>query len=537
MRRVAVLVCFILAALPVSESAASDPEPASIAVRSDFNGDGIGDLAIGTPLESLGAIGDAGAVNVLYGTPSGLSASGDQWWHQDFSGDPSTIGGDPAEANDHFGSALAPGDFNADGFADLAIGVPDEDLGSTANAGEVDVIYGSPTGLAADGAVAWDQGFLAGDGAEANDRFGFALAAGNFGKGAQQDLAVGVPNEAVGTDPSFVGAVSVMFGSPTGLSDVGSQLWHQDMPGVAGEAGGGFGTTLVAGNFGKGTQSDLGISSPYKEVAGKEIAGAVTVLYGSSTGLRVTGSQFWNQNRPGVAGNGPQDRDAFGWALAAGNLGAGSIADLAVGVPGEMVGGKDFAGAVNVFYGSPSGLRASGSEFWHQDKPGAAGDGVQTNDHFGLSLAIGNFGRTSQADLAVGVFGEGVVGTVRTGAVNVLYGTADGLAPTGSQFWHQDRSGLAGDGAEQDDAFGWAIAAVGLGKDGRSDLAIDAGGEDVETVSGAGAVTVVYGSPTGLRVNGSQWWHQGVPGVSGDGAESFDSFGWTLYGSSNDPAD
>ena len=52
----------------------------------DFDGDRYADLAIGVPFEDIGAGTDAGAVNVLYATePKGLSAAGDQLWHQDIS--------------------------------------------------------------------------------------------------------------------------------------------------------------------------------------------------------------------------------------------------------------------------------------------------------------------------------------------------------------------------------------------------------------------------------------------------------------------
>ncbi|MBD2519357.1 FG-GAP repeat protein, partial [Nostoc sp. FACHB-973] len=54
-----------------------------------------------------------------------------------------------AEASDGFGSSLKTGDFNNDGFADLAIGVPGEDVGLISNAGTVNILYGSARGLTA----------------------------------------------------------------------------------------------------------------------------------------------------------------------------------------------------------------------------------------------------------------------------------------------------------------------------------------------------------------------------------------------------
>ena len=65
--------------------------------------------------------------------------------------------GDGAEAGDQFGSALAVGDFEGDGFDDLAVGVPGEDVGPIPDAGAVDVLPGFETGLDASKAQSWTQ--------------------------------------------------------------------------------------------------------------------------------------------------------------------------------------------------------------------------------------------------------------------------------------------------------------------------------------------------------------------------------------------
>ena len=68
----------------------------------DLNGDGYADLAVGVPYEGVGAVADAGGVNVLYGSSGGLSTTGSQWFDQSTSGLPGS-----AEAYDRFGGALA----------------------------------------------------------------------------------------------------------------------------------------------------------------------------------------------------------------------------------------------------------------------------------------------------------------------------------------------------------------------------------------------------------------------------------------------
>lgn len=181
------------------------------------------------------------------------------------------------------------------------------------------------------------------------------------------------------------GAVHVLYGSPTGLSATGSQLWSQNSAGIAGNAESGdiFGFALTAGDFNGDTRADLAIGAPGEN----GFAGLVHVLYGSEpAGLTATGSQLWWQNSAGIA-DVTESGDGFGSALAAGDFNGDTRVDLAIGAPGE----NSFAGLVHVLYGSAAGLTATGSQVWSQNSPGIA-DVAEAFDVFGETLAAGTLG-------------------------------------------------------------------------------------------------------------------------------------------------
>jgi FG-GAP repeat len=241
----------------------------------DFDGDGSDDLAVGSHLKRVGGRGQAGALWVLNG-PLSPGAQTLQFWHQArvFPGADSLSerdgDGTPNEPGDQFGTTLAAGDFNADGFRDLAIGVPFEDVlvqrsassfEFVLDAGAVVVIYGSADGLSITGRRPqfWTQQSInVEDDAESGDRFGASLTAWNFGRNGpdtrrvcrpinppnfcfdvpieRADLAIGVSRENVGNVPD-AGAVNVLYGSLSGngLTFLDDQLWTQGTPGVPGD--------------------------------------------------------------------------------------------------------------------------------------------------------------------------------------------------------------------------------------------------------------------------------------------------------------
>lgn len=175
------------------------------------------------------------------------------FWHQDSADSTGAIDG-VAEAFDSFGSALAVGDFDGNGFDDLAVGVPDEAVGSLASAGAVNVIYSaSGTGLAMFKNQIWTQGSsqIAGV-SEAGDRFGKTLAAGNFTTATNaDDLAIGAPGEAVG-EVKNSGAVNIIYGeTDNGLTYRNNTIFHygKNVNPYAAQTDAGFGSTLFVSGY------------------------------------------------------------------------------------------------------------------------------------------------------------------------------------------------------------------------------------------------------------------------------------------------
>ncbi len=343
----------------------------------DFNNDGFADLAVGAPGESSNILA-IGAVNVLYGGAAGLTGTGSQFFTQ------STSGGDTGEEHDSFGDTLTVGDFNNDGFADLAIGVPFESVGSVLEAGAVNVLFGSAAGLTATGSQFFTQDTSGADTAEAGDSFGSTLASGDFNNDGFADLAVGVPFESVGSVLE-AGAVNVLSGSAAGLTATGSQFLTQDTPGVgsAAEAGDSFGGALASGDFNHDGFADLGIGVPI-ESSSIVAVGAVNVLPGSAAGLTGSGSKFFTQNTSGV-GSSSEEGDFFGFALGSGDFNGDGFADLGVGVPFESSSIAS-VGAVNVLRGRATGLTGTGSQFFTQNTAGV-GSTAEEGDVFGFALA------------------------------------------------------------------------------------------------------------------------------------------------------
>ncbi len=478
-----------------------------------------GRLALAAGLATLGWLAPGAA-------QAQLLDFGSQLWHQNVA-----EVADAAEPDDLFGQALASGDFNGDGRADLAVGVPGQPVGEV-SAGAVHVFYAAGTqGLAAAGNEVFHQGRPGMLGAaEEGDLFGFALAAGDFNGDGFRDLAVGVPSEDVEAPGQSEGATQVLYGAPSGLGTASNQLWTQSSPGVSGDSEflDQFGASLAAGDFDGDGFDDLAIGLAAENFEGilftDLAAGRVVVLYGAAGGLSADREQEWHQDSPGIDGA-VEGADFFGIALAVADFNGDGFDDLAAGVFGE----NDGKGAVNLIYGSASGLTAAGNKLWEQGADGIEGEG-EDHDNFGRALGAGDFNGDGFADLAVGVPEEdlGPMGSevIDAGAVNVFYGSALGLAADGNQLWHQDVAGVL-EVAEPEERFGLTLTTADPNGDGFADLVIGVPDEVLASGAVGGAVQVLHGTEFGLLIFGNEVWSQDSAGIAG-GGEGGDLFGGAL---------
>ncbi|MGP2438419.1 VCBS repeat-containing protein [Streptomyces sp. JW3] len=300
----------------------------------------------------------------------------------------------------------------------------------------------------------------------------------------------------------------------------------------------------VPGDFNGDGYRDAVLPAPGANVAGKQGAGAVVVLYGSKSGLATSRRATLTQNTAGIPGT-AEAHDGFGTATATEDLNRDGYADLVVSAPYEdTAAGKD-AGAVTVLWGSKKGL-TSGTGL-----PAATAGG-----YYGLDVAALSTGAGAKTTVVVAGY-EGSVrfsgpfsrtGTYGQSAQNRDIGSVNSVAL--GDFDHNGApdeaavtvrsSGLSGGEVYADPVYDGAqksgnglIAATGdVNGDGYADLVVGDPDEPEVTAGSDGAlggrVLLWYGSANGVSRDAEPVrLTQNTPGVPG-ASEKYDAFGAAL---------
>jgi FG-GAP repeat len=386
-------------------------------------------------------------------------------------------------------------DFNGDGYADLVVGAPSATVDGHKGAGYVTVLYGSAKGLSTANHSVISQSTSGVPGTpETGDAFGAAYASADFDGDGFADLAVAAPHEAIGSTAN-AGGVTVLWGSAKGLT--GNSTWIQD---DTPQAGGLFGRGLAAGNFDGGQQELAVLTSStlwtYTFVA--DAPSAQPKVTRSSAKRALSAARSHATAAGAAAADG-----VYPTGLAAGDYNNDHTADLIL-LGTSVVSGTSH-GWSSYLQGSADGPT------WSRDFDG------------GPVAATGDLNGDGFDDLATAYPTQ----SGSSGTVKIWYGGANGpWGKTGADdaaAFTQDSPGVPGT-AETGDHWGSDLSIGDVNGDHYPDLAIGADGEDIGSISNAGAVWLLRGSAQGITGTGAQSFDQNSANVPG-AAETSDRFG------------
>ncbi|MFE7158540.1 VCBS repeat-containing protein [Streptomyces sp. NPDC057636] len=404
-------------------------------------------------------------------------------------------------------AAAAPrGDFNGDGFADLAVGVPDATVGGRTEAGYVNVVWGGTGGLGKHGSTTLSQNSAGIPGtSEAEDAFGRSVQAADLNGDGYSDLAVSAPAETLDVPgQAREGAVYVLWGSASGLKS-GSTVAKGD------HADENLGAALTSGDYDHDGHQDLALtahsdeSSAVMEAPGPLTTGAVPPL------SKITSWHFAGPNALAsgdLNGDGTDDlaltysgmetqgtevhskasgtwattwsAPDTGSALAIGDFDADGAKDLAIGLvrpnpEADTTYCADLTGgAIALVLGAKGTTLGGATGCTTQSTPGVGGT-AEPEDDFGASLATVSDSVHDGYDALLAGTPHEAVGTAKAG------GSFTYLEATGTHFVGgaitQNSSQVAGT-AEAGDLFGAAVAAGDYDGDQYTDAATGAPGEN-----------------------------------------------------------
>jgi hypothetical protein len=366
-------------------------------------GDATADVLTGLPKGASG-----GQIAIVPGTSSGPTATGKKVISQ-----AGAVPGS-AETGDEFGASTATGDINGDGYTDIAIGQPGEDdTSGHKDRGAATVLYGPgfTTGFGINMDASYDltgarfgSAVAVGDFNADGTADVFAASTGlggtwmaRYGDGWDSDSTV-TGSEA---NLAYADAASGDF-NQDGYADVA--LNYRDSTGIGRVTwykGG-------AGDINGDGVDDIAIGQPYTAESGATAGGQVTFVKGvAGTGLTSTGAKTVSQSTSGVPGA-AESGDAMGWSVAVGDYNLDGYADVLTGAPNEDItrtSNRSNAGTSLLLKGTSTGLTGTGAIAISQDTAGIPGS-TETNDNLGTAVALGDFSGYGRADLVIGTAGE-----------------------------------------------------------------------------------------------------------------------------------
>jgi hypothetical protein len=388
----------------------------------DWNGDGKKDLAISARFaDGVGnARSNSGEVYILFGKTSwpatiDLKSADTTRTNADV-----TIFG--ANASDQLGRALAMGDVNGDGKADLIMGAPGAagKNGARPGSGDVFVLYGRSAPAATYDLATTSNSNVRIYGQNNNDSLGRAITVVDFDGDGIGDIAV----SAIGYDAnslSSTGRVYVIKGATNLSGDKDLATTSNFLVAFDGiDAGDEAGSALAAGQFGDGTATpcanckDLVIGAPQgsgptvndvRPSAGEVyiVRGRTGLSAGTAISLKDVASPPFNLI---TTIYGDQAGDTLGTSVAAGDIDGDGLTDVLIGAPQAYgpSGQRIAAGRALMYRGSASWAHTIDA---HTVDPDLLVYGQRINDNLGFAVAAGDINNDNFQDAIMGAFASG----------------------------------------------------------------------------------------------------------------------------------
>ncbi|MFH1331898.1 MAG: FG-GAP-like repeat-containing protein [archaeon] len=431
----------------------------------DINNDGYMDLIVSAAY----SVSSSGYIYVYFGSANYILDGTAQEANITFN---RTVG------DDGFGSSVASGDVNNDGYADIIVGAIQADPAGITNAGQAYVFFGDNyTTIINEDASSYANITLNGTGS--SGVLGLSVAAGDVNNDGYADIIVGAHLNDV-TTISDAGQAFVFFGDNY-TSKVNQDTSYANLT-LNGTAAG----DLLGSYVGTGDVNNDG----YKDVitgawngSGVDNSGQLYIFFGDNytTIINEDASSYAN-----ITLNGTVAGDRFGSSIASGDVNNDSYADVIVGaIYADPPGGAN-AGQAFVFFG------ANYTSAVNQDASLYANitlNGTAAGDLLGTSVGSGDVNNDGYGDIMVGAYVASTPGAANAGQAYVFFGD-DYTSKV-----NQDTSyaNLTLNGTVASDRFGFSLAGGDLNNDSYSEIIVGATIADPPGVANAGqAYVYVY---------------------------------------------
>lgn len=445
-------------------------------VSGDFNGDGLDDLAVGSPFSSIESRDWNGKISIYFGKKKFKNIKS-----FNLSSARPDIIFYGAHSGDQLGTTLAAGDYNGDKITDLAIGAYNASS-EKGRPGKAYIVYGQ--------SLTWSRqsyDFLSNmpdielTGNHDGDSFGLALSTIDINNDNVDDILVGAPSASSGSVEES-GIVYGFLGSKDGVS-TGVHLAKEAKVIFYGQSTGEkFGSAIAGGHIIDKKYSDVVISAYTANVGENNQAGKVYLFKGRE-------KFFSSVKAPTLVIEGKSPNEWLGFALAVGDVNGDDKDDIAIS--SFSYNGSHKNSKISVFYskrtfGQNKGIVLSG------DDANIVIDKPVDEILIGASVLLDNFNDDKRAEVVVGSPGIGNPISMKPGDVYMVF---TDVAAKKMEFSIEDRSVTSTiHGENADDWFGYSLASMDFNGDGKKDLVIGSRYADGVNAKNNGKVFVILGN-------------------------------------------